>query len=76
MKNKQTLGGRELRYMLHFDLSAKFSKQNINIYLHFMYFLQNDMTRVVEILPQVRQGPLNIVNIMAADGQGNQQPYY
>ena len=35
-----------------------------------MYFLQNDMTRVVEILAQVRQGPLNIVNIIAADGQG------
>ena len=35
---------------------AKFSEEH-NIYLHFISFLHNDMTQVVEILPQVRQGP-------------------
>ena len=34
-----------------------FSRGNKNIYLHFLSFLNIDMTQVVEILPQVRQGP-------------------
>ena len=29
-------------------LHAKSFKENINIYLHFMSYLQNDMTQVVE----------------------------
>ena len=37
-------------------LGAKFFRGNTNIYLHFMSFLRNDITQVVEILPQVRQG--------------------
>ena len=35
---------------------AKFFRGNINIYLHFITFLHIDMTQVVEIFPQVRQG--------------------
>ena len=38
-------------------LYAKFSRGNINIYLHFMSLLQIDMTQVIEILADVRQGP-------------------
>ena len=38
-------------------LRAKFSRGNINIYLHFMSLLHNDMTHVLKILPQVRPGP-------------------
>ena len=34
-----------------------FSEGTQNIYLHFMSFLHIDMTHVVEILPQIRQGP-------------------
>ena len=36
-------------------LRAKFFRGNINIYLHFVSFLDIDMTQVVEILPQIRQ---------------------
>ena len=36
---------------------AKFFRGNSNIYLHFMSFLQIDMTQEVEILPQIRQEP-------------------
>ena len=37
-------------------------------YLHFMSFFNIEMTEVVEILPQVRQGSnYSTVNIMAAD---------
>ena len=36
-------------------LVAKFFRGNINIYLHFVSFLHNDTTQVVEILPQIRQ---------------------
>ena len=32
-------------------------QRNINIYLHFMSFLHIDMAQVVEIIPQIRQGP-------------------
>ena len=38
-------------------LRAKFLRENINIYLHFMSFLHTDKTQVVEIPPRVRQGP-------------------
>ena len=34
-----------------------FFRENINIYLHFMSFLQINKTQVVEIPPRVRQGP-------------------
>ena len=37
-------------------LSAKFSRENKNIYLHFMSFLHIDMTQLVEILPFERLG--------------------
>ena len=38
-------------------LRAKFFRENINIYLHFMSFLHTNKTHAVEIPPQVRQGP-------------------
>ena len=38
-------------------LRAKFLRENINIYLHFMSFLHINRTQVVEIPPSVRQGP-------------------
>ena len=38
-------------------LRAHFFSGDKSIYLHFMSFLHIDMTQVVEILPQVRQGP-------------------
>ena len=37
-------------------LRAKFFRENINIYLHFMSLLHIDMTHVLKILPQVRPG--------------------
>ena len=37
-------------------LGAKFFRENINIYLHFVSYLHIDMTRVAEILPQIGQG--------------------
>ena len=39
------------------SLHAKLFRGNKNIYSHFTSFLHIDMTQVVEILPQVRQGP-------------------
>ena len=36
-------------------LHAKFFRENINIYLHFVSYLHIDTTQVVEILPQIRQ---------------------
>ena len=36
-------------------LLAKFLRENINIYLHFMSYLHIDTMQVVEILPQIRQ---------------------
>ena len=36
---------------------ANYLRGNINIYLHFMSFLHNNKTQVVEIPPPVRQGP-------------------
>ena len=38
-------------------LRAKFLRENINIYLHFMSFLHIDKTQIVEIPPWVRQWP-------------------
>ena len=38
-------------------LRAKFFRENINIYLHFMSFLHTNKTHVVEIPRRVRQGP-------------------
>ena len=38
-------------------LHAKIFGGNKNIYLHFMSFFHIDMTQVVGIVPQVRQGP-------------------
>ena len=38
-------------------LPAKFFRENINIYLHFVSYLHIDTTQVVEILPQIRQEP-------------------
>ena len=38
-------------------LRAKFFRENMNIYLHFVSFLHIDTTQVVEILPQIRQQP-------------------
>ena len=38
-------------------LRAKFFRENINIYLHFVLYLHIDTMQVVEILPQIRQEP-------------------
>ena len=50
-------------------LRTIFFRGNINIYLHFMPFLQIDRPQVLKILPQVRERTYTfyIVNIMAAD---------
>ena len=37
-------------------LRAKFLRENINIYLHFMSFLHTNKTQVAEIPPRVRRG--------------------
>ena len=47
-------------------LRAIFFRRSLNICLHFMSFHLNDMTQVVKIRPQERQG-LYIVSIMGAD---------
>ena len=38
-------------------LRAKFFRESINIYLHFVSYLHIDTTQVVEIFPQIRQEP-------------------
>ena len=38
-------------------LHAKFFRGNINIYLHFVSFFHIDMTQVLKIFPQLREGP-------------------
>ena len=44
-------------FFLSFNpLRAKFFRENINIYLHFVSYLHIDMTRVAEILPRIGQG--------------------
>ena len=64
-------------------LHAKFFRRNKNIYLHFMSFLHIDMTQVVEILPQVRQGPTYSTESVSwvlmswwRKEPGHQQPWY
>ena len=46
-----TIGAVLTLYVLNFSEGTR------NIYLHYMSFLHIDMTQVVEILPQIRQGP-------------------
>ena len=47
-----------IEYTYHINpLRAKFFRESINIYLHFVSYLHIDMTQVVEILPQIRQEP-------------------
>ena len=48
---------REGMLVLINSLRAKFLRQNINIYLHFLSFLHTNKTQVSEITPRVRQGP-------------------
>ena len=43
-------------YILN-PLRATFSRDNINVYLHFMSFLHTNKTQVVEKPPRVKQGP-------------------
>ena len=38
-------------------LRAKFFRERINIYLHFVSYLHIDTMQVVEILPLIRQEP-------------------
>ena len=52
------------------SLRAKVCRGNINIHLHFMSLPHIDMSQVLKILPQVRQGPTHSTSIswlMAAD---------
>ena len=52
------LGNKWIVYTACFNpLRAKFFRENINIYLHFMSFLYIYKTQVVEIPPWVKQGP-------------------
>ena len=44
-----------IRHVNH--LRAKFFRGNKNMHLHFMSFLHIDLTQVLKILPQVREGP-------------------
>ena len=44
-------------HLLINPLRAKFFRENVNIYLHFMSFLHIIKSQVVEIPPWVRQGP-------------------
>ena len=46
----------EKLYQTFNPLRAKFSRGNINIYLHFISLLHIDMTQALKILPQVRPG--------------------
>ena len=63
--NADVVGATERKYRGAFQkhlwalnpLRAKFFRGNKNIYLHFMSLLHIDMTQVVEIYSQVRQGP-------------------
>ena len=64
-------------------LRAKFLRENINIYLHFMSFLHTNKTQVAEIPPRVRQGPaystLSISWLLMSwllASPGHQQPWY
>ena len=64
-------------------LRAKFFRGNINLYLHFMSFLHTNKTQVVEIPPQVRQGPSYSTQSISwllmswrRKEPGHQQPWY
>ena len=64
-------------------LRAKFFRENINIYLHFVWYLHIDTTQVVKILPQIRQEPaystLSISWLLMSwrrKEPGHQQPWY
>ena len=47
---------------------AKFFRENINMYLHYMSFLHTDMQKIIEILPHIRPGLIYFtVIIMVAD---------
>ena len=68
----------------HFNpLRAKFLRENINIYLHFMSFLHTNKTQVAEIPPRVRQGPAYstwsiswLLMSWRRKEPGHQQPWY
>ena len=45
-------------------LRAKFFTGNINIYSHFVSSILIDMTQVLKILPQVREGPTHTMDIL------------
>ena len=64
-------------------LRGKFFRGNINIYFHFVSFLRIDMTQVLKILPQVREGPIYSVYSISwllmtwrRKEPGHQQPWY
>ena len=58
----------EMKECIINPMRAKFFRESINIYLHFVSYLHIDTTQVVEILPQIRQEPTySTVSIMAAD---------
>ena len=50
-----------VKWQIHLNcfnpLRAKFLRENINIYLHFMSFLHTNKTQVAEIPPGVRRSP-------------------
>ena len=64
-------------------LHAKFVRENINIYSHFMSLLHIDMTHVLKIHPQVRPGPTYstwpiswLLMSWRRKEPGHQQPWY
>ena len=74
---------RDSQYCIINPLRAKFLRENINIYLHFMSFLHTDKTQVVEIPPWVRQGPAYSTQSISwllmswrRKEPGHQQPWY
>ena len=80
----QSATGKQRNYISTLNpLRAKFFRENINIYLHFMSFLHTNKTRVVEIPPQVRQGPAYSTQSISwllmswrRKELGHQQPWY
>ena len=55
--NDQEVEDDNTMVMIINTLRAKFFRRNINMYLHFVSFVNIDRTQVVEILPQTRQEP-------------------
>ena len=49
-----------IKYLLRLYV-RNFSEGSWNIYLHFMSFFHIGMTQVVEIFPQIRQGPTHSI---------------